>query len=215
MNFERLVTFGCSLTYGHGLEDCHIEPHFPGLEPSKFAWPTILAEKLKVKCVNNSYPGSSNLEILLSILKFNFLPNDLVIILWTNELRSSYFYINEHTKEVCFHQLGTWQFPYQDIVDNWLKANDDLNLLFQSLILIHHGEQYLERNKIKNYSFYTSNKLFQENRLKFLKIKNTPNEDISTIMWNFDRALDKGHPGPIAHIKMSEFILKNIKERNS
>jgi hypothetical protein len=50
---DRLIAFGCSNTYGEGLEDCWI-PEFRkhGPKPSKVAWPQILADKMGRECVN-------------------------------------------------------------------------------------------------------------------------------------------------------------------
>ena len=42
----KLVTFGCSYTYGHGLPDCIMAKGRAGKRPSKFAWPYLLAKKL-------------------------------------------------------------------------------------------------------------------------------------------------------------------------
>ena len=43
---DRLVAFGCSYTYGHGLPDCIMAKGRAGKRPSKFAWPYLLAKKL-------------------------------------------------------------------------------------------------------------------------------------------------------------------------
>lgn len=43
---SRLIAFGCSHTYGHGLPDCFIPPHRPGTDPSKLSWPYPLGELL-------------------------------------------------------------------------------------------------------------------------------------------------------------------------
>ena len=45
---SRLVVFGCSHTYGHGLRDCYdpLTGH-PGPQPSLQAWPARLVELLR------------------------------------------------------------------------------------------------------------------------------------------------------------------------
>lgn len=75
---SRLITFGCSYAYGTGLPDCNnwMFNKLHNLKPSKMGWASLLAKKLKVDCVNESFPGSSNTEILYNVLKFNYQPDD-------------------------------------------------------------------------------------------------------------------------------------------
>jgi len=67
---KKIVTFGCSVTYGHGLPDCHIAPDMPGKSPSKLAWPSLVANQANVQLSNQGKCGASNLEILYNILKY-------------------------------------------------------------------------------------------------------------------------------------------------
>ena len=81
----KLYTFGDSNTWGIGLLDIwDAEKNFYLLKktsnkdsvlhdqvfygPSKHAWPQILADKLKIECINKSIPGASNKEIWLEII---------------------------------------------------------------------------------------------------------------------------------------------------
>lgn len=76
---NRLITFGCSLTYGVGLSDC-----WPNLsKPSKLSWTNIVANSMGKKLVNRSRPGSANKGIWYHIHKFNFKQDDTVFILWS------------------------------------------------------------------------------------------------------------------------------------
>ena len=68
----RVIAFGCSFTFGHGLPDCFNPPKNPGKAPSKYAWPSLVANELNVKCINKSLPGSSNKRIWHNIGKFKF-----------------------------------------------------------------------------------------------------------------------------------------------
>ena len=81
----RLVTFGCSHTFGAGLPDVwDFENHTPIFTqgPSKYAWPQLLADKLNIECVNAGQPGASNKEVWYHIINTKFKKNDIVIILW-------------------------------------------------------------------------------------------------------------------------------------
>jgi hypothetical protein len=70
---RRLVTFGCSFTYGQGLPDCPT-----GVEaPSQYSWPYLLSSQLDRQLVNRGIPGASNLQILNEILNFEFEETDL------------------------------------------------------------------------------------------------------------------------------------------
>ena len=60
---KRLVTFGCSLTYGHGLADCYLPNGREGPEPSIQAWPKLVSNKLRIEVDNRGIPGGSNKEI--------------------------------------------------------------------------------------------------------------------------------------------------------
>lgn len=99
----RLIAFGCSHTYGVGLEDCWIEEGGPGdLPPSKLAWPQLMANKLGIQCVNASKWGSSNREIWHRITNFEFEKDDLIIAQWTYANRDCII------KEDNIEQLATW-----------------------------------------------------------------------------------------------------------
>lgn len=88
---DRLVAFGCSHTYGHGLPDCYV-PIMKGKKTvgmqygpvaSNLAWPKLLANLKNIECDNRGVPGASNKEILYNILNYNFTSNDCVYVLWT------------------------------------------------------------------------------------------------------------------------------------
>lgn len=209
MNDSRIVAFGCSNTFGQGLEDCwNSNESKPGTEPSKFSWPFHLAKKLNFKCINLANPGSSNLEILYRILTFDFKLNDIAVILWTNELRSCLFQESDNKLGVDVIQLGIWQNYNKADIQSWLKVNSDFNLKIQTHFHIHHAEQYLENKKIKNYSFFSNGNCFDT--LNFLKINNGINQHLHPYIFDLDKALDNGHPGPLAHESIADFMHKHM-----
>lgn len=82
---SRLIVFGCSLAYGVGLPDC-----WPSTTaPSKFCWPELIAHAMNRKIINKSSPGSSNKRIWYTISRFQFAPDDLVVISWSYPNRYS------------------------------------------------------------------------------------------------------------------------------
>jgi len=94
----RIWAFGCSETFGHGLEDCYIKKdgfYAPGKEPSKFAYPQLIGDTVGKEVINLSRPGASNKHILQQI-KLNqseINKDDIVIIHWT--------YIERHAIFTC------------------------------------------------------------------------------------------------------------------
>lgn len=89
---KRLITFGCSLTYGQFLENREEE-----------CWPKKLANKLGVELINVSEPGASNKQIHYNILNFDFDNDDVCVILWTNPHRWILY------KQDGPEKIGAWQ----------------------------------------------------------------------------------------------------------
>ena len=214
---SRLVTFGCSHTYGHGLEDCIIENNLPGPVASKFAWPNQLGTMLGLETINLSRPGASNLEILYNILKFDFQEKDVAVVLWTEHSRDLIFAKTDRALNynLDFFPIGTWMTKENEGIDveAWLSIHTDYDLLVRSFMYIHHAEKHLENKKIKNYSFFLNAKNILNQTPNFLTFNNLLNVELWDIMFSLhDKALDGCHPGPVAHIKIAEEIYKHINE---
>lgn len=99
----RVVVFGCSGAYGQGLPDCIVGENLHGPKPSEFAFGNLVAKELDVECINTSTPGNSNLQVLFTILKFPFKPDDLAVVSWSWYPRSTL--LSEEGREM---NLGTW-----------------------------------------------------------------------------------------------------------
>lgn len=79
---RRLITHGCSFTYGEELQD-----------PSVSSWPSLIAAQLSVDLVNLAQPAYSNDAILQDIVAQDINQSDysdLVVICWTTYLRMQY-----------------------------------------------------------------------------------------------------------------------------
>ena len=79
---RRLITHGCSFTYGEELGD-----------PSTSSWPALVAKRLDVELVNLAKPAYSNDAILQDMVAQDINSTDytdLVIICWTTYLRMQY-----------------------------------------------------------------------------------------------------------------------------
>lgn len=202
----RLLTFGCSFAYGHGLPDCYIPPDMPGNQPSKHAWTQLLADKLKYECVNLSAPGSGNFQILIEILKTNYQKDDLVIIAFSYFTRYDFYkmtdkidrginvnYEGSEHKQHILAELGIKYLEEKTFWSNWLA--------------IQHCELFLNSKNIKNYSFMGIPIGAREEKPELINLKNFI-YDMPFFLK--DKALDNEHPGLESHKLLAENIYDKI-----
>jgi len=201
---SRLIAFGCSHTYGHSLEDCHIEPNMPGPLPSQFAWPQLLANRMNTTAINNSLSGTSNLHILWRILNFKFNQDDICVVQWTH-----------------FGRTPLTRLTYDSLEKEWLADNYDKALMLQieetqpehlglrNYLIMHHAYMYLTLNKIKH--------IFISSTDDLIRYKIPPALSISTLrekikFTRLDLALDKQHAGPKSHVLLAYLLYNTINE---
>jgi len=192
---DRLVTFGCSNTFGAYLDDNYHTNEFP----SKFSWPANLAKLLDVPIENKGIPGASNKEILYTLLNYNFKNDDIVFVLWSHHDR--HCIITKNNVE----RIGTW----------WRKQNKRYRCFFKQL-------WNLYDRKIENYFYYNFAHLYlQEKNIKHVFLAHErPYIDL-TLEWNsvnflnvfltdirnrYPFAKDNSHPGIEAHKLFAEVI---------
>lgn len=202
----RLIAFGCSFTYGHGLPDCYVKNMYPGTEPSKFAWPELLAQLTDRICVNKASCGASNKEIWYDIHKFEFEPQDLVFVHWSFYHRSCILHPNgiapiahwmidtDQNSNTFFKKFYS---EYEQYTDFCLRARDIAS--------------YLDSIQISNHMIraprHTTNQLTDHHIIHRRPLMlNTPN--ITFIAT--DSALDGKHPGPKSHAKFAQLIFDEI-----
>ena len=124
-SMSRLVAFGCSQTYGHGLPDC-INPNETDCLPSAFAWPALLNGE------NLAEPGGSNKLAVYRALNYSWQPNDIAVFAWTYHNRSCIIGKNPRN-------LGTW--PSVDpVVKSWRHfvavTNDPQNFYWDTRLYV-------------------------------------------------------------------------------
>lgn len=203
---SRLVAFGCSNTFGHGLEDCYNkENNGPSWKPSKFAWPNILAEKLDRQCINLSVPGSSNKIIWHTLLNTSFRFNDVVFVLWTFPERYCIITDNEgnHEEIALFHKTRASKSFYK-YLHNETDMNVDLNNR------ISHSCLYLKSIGIKSYHAIYNYRDLTQLDWNAVPMLQTSFKDIQQ---KHPRALDKVHPGHEAHKEYARQLYKEITEK--
>ena len=195
MSFSRLVTFGCSLTFGMNLDDNYPNNQFP----SKFSWPVNLAKLLDVPIENKGILGASNKQILYTLLNYNFSADDIVFVLWSHHDRHC---IITDLNEI--ESLGVW-----------MKKNKSSRLFFKQLwnfydrkiesyFYYNLAHFYLQQNNIKHV-FLTSDKKNIDLNLKWNSI-NFLNVFLNDIRYLYPLAKDKHHPGIEAHENFAQII---------
>lgn len=208
---SRLVAFGCSYTYGHGLPDCAVGDN-AGPEPSKFAWPSLLAEKLDRSVVNMSNPGASNTEMLWKLINFDFQPDDICIIIWSYFTRSE-FYLYTESGGISMREDRNNPRFYQD-EDLFLEHN-----IIANLLTMDHAARYLNDLNVKSYSYigpgWTTDKNNTRSGSLYFKPHNRitiSNLDLSFSLYRcvVDQGLDGRHPGVKSHKLIAEALYEKI-----
>lgn len=109
---SRLIVFGDSMTYGHGLEDADNHGNFT--KPSCKTWANTVANYWGIECINKAIPGSGNDSILRNLHsyflgvnpldnkqdRFNILyqPGDIIIVGLSMLFRMEVCYNNNYIR---------------------------------------------------------------------------------------------------------------------
>lgn len=189
----RIIAFGCSYTYGHGLPDCPDDNGSPGPVHSKIAFPSLVAQRLDCNYVNLGKSGNSNKEIWNDILQFDFRENDIALITWTYYSR---FCIIKSDK---VQRINPWNTRDKLFFMNYSNRND---MLLDFYTRLNHINAYLQNKKIKSFNY-----VIEDNE------KNTPEwstVDILGLFKKIDEADDKCHPGVDSHTIFASEIYNHI-----
>jgi len=207
IKYKRLISFGCSHTYGHGLEDCWVpKPRTEktsGPIPSKFAWPQLLSDKLNIENLNLSGPGMSNKEIWWKILNTPLKEDDLVIIQWSFIDRTCIIK-HDHTFRLAYWSTDKYSKQFFKYI------HDKYDMFIDSVLRMNHIDMYLKEKNILSYhckqpiAFDDYLPSIKWNTVNFLDI------DFHTIRNQYPAALDGAHPGPLAHIEIADSIYNQI-----
>jgi len=197
----RLVTFGCSYPYGHGLKDCYnSKDKGYGPTPSNFAFPGLIAQHCNFQDVNLSRPGISNKGIVHKIMQFDFVKGDICLLAWTHVDRTS-----QITKDDDIVFIGPWQ-------------TDSLSKSYYKYFYEHYDNLWNTKLYINYANLYLKNKGVQViniqgyNASEHIEWKELVDKDMIMTYENvhsepLDRALDNAHPGEKTHKRFAEYML--------
>jgi lysophospholipase L1-like esterase len=205
---QKLITFGCSITYGHGLPDCHVEPNHAGDKPSKQAWPNLLADYLSVLLKNQSKCGNSNLAILYDILTYKFSKGDIVVVMWSFNGRDLIFGEKNLLGIQKNIPVGVWQDT--PLANTWKATHSEADVATRAWLYIHHATLFLNSINIPVYNVFANYQELKKYKPKFFKL---PFYDIRIQSSSpIDLALDNRHPGIKTHKLIADRIQKIIKK---
>jgi len=220
----NLFTFGCSFTYGHGLEDCYDKnTNGPGPNPSKFAWPHLLGNKTGLVTINRGKPGAGNATILSNIMESHtaFSANDTVIILWSFQSRYCYFTKDEMryvTTQITKSGVKSWARGKGEIQETKNSSRFNAyhahfscvhNDRIRTLLIANTATEYL-KTKVKNVMHYSLEPIGVDYFTKELLI--TPLDgEWSDIVTSNGKALDGVHPDALAHEQLADAMYQKWK----
>jgi len=212
---SRLLAFGCSNTYGESLPDNH---HLPfNTQPSRYAWPAVLASLTERTCVNLGKGGTSNKKICYDIQNFQYEKDDLVVILWTYHNRSCI--LNEDKDKIIrliHSDIGRWTAPLpagtpQKITKLYYKMfENEYDSWYDMYCRINLAKSYLDSIDIRHHHFLTGD--YQQTDLGEPVWNNVSFATIDMpLHCKKDRALDNLHPGIESHKSIANEIYANLK----
>lgn len=205
MKYNRVIAFGCSNTYGYGLQDCYEGKNKkePGLYASSYAWPSILSGLLNLNIINMSSPGASNKEIWHEIVNFEFEPTDLVFTMWTG------FYRWCTLASDNLSRIGTWtKGKKTKAYFRYFYDENDQNI--DTNLRMSHVDYHLHRLGIKNFQL-------TYNQRDFVPCDFTKDDIVLPLFFRFYEqtyplAYDKNHAGELAHRVFAENLYEHIKD---
>lgn len=222
MKFNRIITSGCSLTYGHGLKDVsnkHGDVNYE-LGPSPSAFPQLLGDKLGCEVLNVAMPGASNKRIGYCISEISDLnKNDLVIFNWTYLHRDFIIKRDFHKDSVYLHTFKNRRSKHYEINVQWNKFKaigdpDQYDHLHNNCVWMLFGNAYARGRTTNIINFSMTDELYREKKTLKRKYNVHLEESLESIYSKFPKGTDNAHPGEDAHLAMANYIVKVITERN-
>ena len=214
---SRLVTFGCSHTYGEGQIDCLNSqgPNGVGMadKPSQYAWPTLLGKMLDKKVVNLGRPGCSNRYISQQILNTTIEKDDIIVILWTEFNRTTIF----PTESIELAKVATNIHPTKNtrVSRSYYKwIHNPYNSFLESLEAVNLANYALQKHRhVYNFKAdFASGRNIGALDDAYEYPKWNKVTLINQSLHYVDLAPDNAHPGPESQKLIARDMLKYVKE---
>lgn len=193
---KRLITFGCSHTFGEGLQN-----------PQEESWPFKLSKLFNLDLINLSEGGASNRLLQHKIFNFNFDSDDLVIILWTYADRYHFLTSQKDTSPL----INAWS--KHELAEKWYKYfHNEYNQKFDNQTIVNQVNLFLKEKNLKTYNMLVSNQysyFYQKTNLSKLDI-NFEND----YLLKYERSSDGWHMGSEGHEILARDIYKRITKKS-
>lgn len=199
----RLVAYGPSTSYGHGLPDCYVDGK-AGSKPSEFAWPSLLASMLDFECLNLSQLGAGNTQILWKLLNTELREDDLVILSWTHFDRLEFFRFQYNNVDGIRVDPSKYDPRFMEEESVFTE-----NTNIKNLLTMNYASMYLRERGIKSYAFFGA----REIRAKQHPAIVISNYDPEFSCWPYhvvDDALDGQHFGLKSHENIAKALYNKI-----
>ena len=229
----KIWAFGCSQTYGHGLEDCIVQPvtpqdlenaskwnvpFAPGKEPSKFSYPQLIGNALNKEVINLSRPGASNKYILrkIKMSQSEMSPDDIILIGWTNKDRHI---ILRENRDCYWFRLHPYQIGKDKLANIYYKhIHDDNDANIVTMWYMNYAYLTLKVTGIKSIHCPVSDDFCNDDKIPLKSQSQTSDSKfevgLSLLSKTFmhpdiakDFALDNLHQGPKTHRAFADLII--------
>lgn len=198
---SRLVVHGCSFTYGQELKS------------RDNSWPMLLSKYLRYSQLNLSFPGYSNDQILMDMVKVDYQPDDLVIIGWSHYSRwglrdSKGWFTNVDTNKNDL-RAETIKILTATIDDKWMNERWFSQVIYAQEYLKSKGVRWAMLNSLGNVQPYFDDHEKYSKNIDTTHFWGWPFSDFQT---NSGTEIAKfGHPNEVAHRQMFELLRDHLK----
>lgn len=219
----RLVTFGCSLTYGQNMPDnAHINCD-PYTLPSNMSWPAQLGKLMGVEVVNYGRPAAGNKEIWYNAIRSNLTDTDIVVVLWTHWDRwctirknEDLLYLRAHPSVVEEKSRSHYNNDKRMYAEAYYThIHDAYDSKIDFLLRCNHLHTYWNSIGIKNFH-YTVRKPASDLEKELKQWNQTPISDTTLMYYRTkypeDLALDGTHPGSKVYGLFAKKVYDEIKD---
>ena len=187
MMYSRLVTFGCSLTYGYKLKN-----------REKHCWPAQLGTKLDIPVINNAKPGISAKMIWWDLINFEFNKKDLVVIGWTHIDRWAIIRNKDGT------DIDNIQNSHNTVIARkFYDLHQEYDNILNYFTVVNHANYYLKEQGLK--VIHVSMSGWQDDSPAFDKVEWFP-INFRSIREKYPKATDDSHPGEMAYSVLANKI---------